>query len=278
VGFGNVAGSMGTDKRARQKAGRQARLAEAQAAAARRKRTRSGLLLAGLVVVLVAVTLVIGGLGSDDDETVAADGGSTTTVPESTTTTDPYGTASECPATDGSSPQTLEFPERPPLCIDAAKTYTATVSTSHGDFTLELDDEAAPVTVNNFVFLARYHYYDGTTFHRIIPQFMIQGGDATGDPPGTGGPGYAIADELPTGEDAYPPGTLAMANSGPNSSGSQFFVMATGSTGLANDYSVFGRVVTGQDVVDAINLLGDAATNGTPTEEVTITTITITEA
>jgi cyclophilin family peptidyl-prolyl cis-trans isomerase len=271
---------MGTDKRARQKAGRQARLAEAQAAAARRKRTRSGLLLGGLVVALVAVTLLVGGLGSDDgDETVAADGGSTTTTaPPSTTTTDPYGSASECPAADGSSPQTLEFPERPPLCIDTAKTYTATVSTSHGDFTLELDDEAAPITVNNFVFLARYHFYDGSTFHRIIPQFMIQGGDATGDPPGTGGPGYSIADELPTEEGAYPPGTLAMANSGPNTSGSQFFVMATGSTGLANDYSVFGRVASGQDVVDAINLLGDAATNGTPTEEVVINSVTITEA
>jgi cyclophilin family peptidyl-prolyl cis-trans isomerase len=107
---------------------------------------------------------------------------------------------------------------------------------------------------------------------------MIQGGDATGEPPGTGGPGYSIPDELPTGENAYPPGTLAMANSGPDTSGSQFFVMATGSTGLSNDYTVFGHVTAGQEVVDAINQLGDAATNGTPTAEVIIQSVTVTEA
>jgi cyclophilin family peptidyl-prolyl cis-trans isomerase len=263
---------MGTAKRERQKLGRQARLAQAQAATARRKRIRSGLLLAGLVVVLIGVTLAMGGLGGDDEDPVAS--GDTTT----STTENPFGTATECPAADGTSPQTLTFTERPPLCIDETKTYSATVTTSHGEFTLELDDTAAPVAVNNFVVLSRYHFYDGSTFHRIIPQFMIQGGDATGEPPGTGGPGYSIPDELPTGENAYPPGTLAMANSGPDTSGSQFFVMATGSTGLSNDYTVFGHVTAGQEVVDAINQLGDAATNGTPTAEVIIQSVTVTEA
>ena len=130
---------MGTAKRERQKLGRQARLAQAQAATARRKRIRSGLLLAGLVVVLIGVTLAMGGLGDDDEDPVAS--GDTST----STTENPFGTATECPAADGTSPQTLTFTERPPLCIDETKTYSATVATSHGEFTLELDDTAAPV-------------------------------------------------------------------------------------------------------------------------------------
>ena len=143
-----------------------------------------------------------------------------------------------------------------------------------GDIVVELDPTAAPVTTNNFVVLSRYHYYDGVAFHRIIPQFMIQGGDAVGPSPGTGGPGYAIPDELPPADGDplvnYAPGMLAMANSGPNTSGSQFFIMATGNTGLSADYSVFGHVTAGQDVVDAINQHGDAATNGAPTAEIVI--------
>jgi cyclophilin family peptidyl-prolyl cis-trans isomerase len=282
---------VGTTKRERQKQGRQARIAQAQAAAAKRKRTRGAVLLGGLVVLLVAATLVLGGLSGDDDEDVTAGSTSSTLAGSSTSagetpptiavTIPPAGASIEgetpCPEADGSSERTTTFAQAPPTCIDPARTYTATVTTTHGEFTLELDDEAAPIAVNNFVALARYHYYDGVAFHRIIPQFMIQSGDAIGPSPGQGGPGYAIDDELPTGEDAYPSGTLAMANSGPNTSGSQFFVMATGSSGLSNDYTVFGRVIAGQEVVDAINQLGDAATNGTPTAEVNIQTITITE-
>lgn len=276
---------MGTAKRERQKQGRQARLAQAQAAAAKRKRTRTGLLLAGLVVVLVGVTLAMGGLG-DDDEAVDAAGASTSSTlagtPSTVAVTIPPAGASidgetPCPAADGTAARTTTFAQPPPTCIDPAKSYSATITTELGDIVLELDHTIAPVAVNNFVVLARYHHFDGVAFHRIIPGFMIQGGDAVGPDPGAGGPGYSIADELPTADGSYPPGTLAMANSGPNTSGSQFFIMATGSTGLDNAYTVFGRVTAGQEVVDEINQLGDAPSNGTPTAEVIMESVTITE-
>jgi len=281
---------MGTVKRDRQKAGRQARLAEAQAAAARRKRTRTGLLLVGLVGLLVIATLWMGGLGGDDEEpveSVAGDSSTSTTLADSgvEVTVPPAGAAIDgetpCPAADGSSVRTTSFAQPPPTCIDPALTYTATVTTTHGEFAFELDTAAAPVTANNFVVLARYHYYDGVAFHRIIPDFMIQTGDATGPTPGQGDPGYTIPDELPAvgGLEGYPPGAVAMANAGADSGGSQFFVMAsTNTVPLDPNYAIFGRVVSGQDVVDAINLLGDAPSNGTPTAEVLIQTVTITEA
>ncbi len=177
----------------------------------------------------------------------------TDTLPTDTLPTDtvsheipaPPADPSECPAADGSAAQQREFTAAPPLCIDPAKTYSALVSTNHGDFTVELDLAAAPITVNNFVVLARYHYFDDTICHRIIPGFVVQCGDPTGT--GTGGPGYAIADELPPAG-AYQIGSLAMANSGPDTSGSQFFVI-TGEDGAALDpnYSLFGQVTDGLD-------------------------------
>lgn len=281
---------MGTAKRERQKQGRQARIAQAQAAAAKRKRLRNAVLLGVLVAALVAATFVVGA-GSDDDDDVTAAASTTTssTAPGTASTVaitiPPAGEsitgATPCPEPDGSSPRTTSFGQPPATCIDPAKTYTATIATSMGDIVIELDDAAAPATVNNFVVLARYHFYDGVAFHRIIPGFMIQTGDAVGPDPGSGDPGYSIPDELPTGTDPlvnYAPGTVAMANSGPNTSGSQFFIMATGNQGLDAAYSVFGRVTQGQDVVDAINQLGTPGQDGTPTEEVTIESVTITEA
>ena len=101
----------------------------------------------------------------------------------------------ECPAADGSSPKTQRFKGPPPMCIDPEKTYTATMETTKGTMMIALDPIAAPKTVNNFVVLARYHYYDGVSFHRIIPGFVIQGGDPEGT--GRGGPGYKFEDELP---------------------------------------------------------------------------------
>jgi peptidylprolyl isomerase/peptidyl-prolyl cis-trans isomerase B (cyclophilin B) len=128
--------------------------------------------------------------------------------------------------------------------------------------------------VNNFVFLSRYHYYDGIVFHRIIPGFVLQGGDPTGT--GTGGPGYRFADELPQ-PGRYELGSLAMANAGPDTNGSQFFVIS-GPSGmrLPPQYSLFGKVVTGMDVVAAIDAVGTQS--GTPTERVTIESVTISEA
>jgi cyclophilin family peptidyl-prolyl cis-trans isomerase len=133
------------------------------------------------------------------------------------------------------------------MVIDTAKTYSAVLTTDKGAITIELLTEYAPVTVNNFVFLAREGYYNGTTFHRVIKGFMIQGGDPTGT--GTGSPGYTFADE-PVRRD-YTRGIVAMANAGPNTNGSQFFILHADYP-LPKQYTIFGRVVSGMEVVDAI--------------------------
>ena len=177
------------------------------------------------------------------------------------------------PATDGSSPQQRKFDEEPPMLIDTNKRYVATMVTSHGTMVIALDPLAAPKAVNSFVFLARYHYYDGVVFHRIIPGFVLQGGDPTGT--GSGGPGYRFADELPE-PGRYKLGSLAMANAGPNTNGSQFFVIS-GPDGvrLPPLYSHFGAVVSGLDVIETIDAIGTRS--GTPTEQAVIQSVTIEE-
>ncbi len=177
------------------------------------------------------------------------------------------------PAADGSSPQQRKFDEEPPMIIDTDKRYVATMVTSHGTMAIALDALAAPKAVNSFVFLARYHYYDGIVFHRIIPGFVLQGGDPTGS--GSGGPGYRFADELPAAG-RYQVGSLAMANAGPNTNGSQFFVIS-GPDGvrLPPLYSLFGEVVRGLEVIETIDAIGTRS--GTPTERVVIESVTVEE-
>ena len=156
-----------------------------------------------------------------------------------------------CPPADGSAERRIEFSDSPPMCIDPARTYTAVIDTSLGALTVALDPVKAPMTVNNFVVLARYRYYDGIIFHRIIEGFMCQGGDPTGT--GRGGPGYRFADELPQpGE--YQIGSVAMANAGPDTNGSQFFIVSGPSgVGLPPQYSLFGKVVSGLEVLDEMH-------------------------
>jgi cyclophilin family peptidyl-prolyl cis-trans isomerase len=180
----------------------------------------------------------------------------------------------DLPNADGSSPQRQKFDAAPEMTIDPNKTYTATMVTSKGTMELLLDPLGAPKTVNSFVFLARWHYFDGIVFHRIIPGFVLQGGDPTGS--GAGGPGYRFDDELPK-PGRYELGSLAMANSGPNTNGSQFFVIS-GPDGvrLPPLYSHFGKVVKGLDVVAAINDLGTPS--GKPREKVVIESVTVTES
>jgi cyclophilin family peptidyl-prolyl cis-trans isomerase len=148
------------------------------------------------------------------------------------------------------------------------------MQTSKGSMTIALDPAAAPRTVNSFVFLARNGYYDGVVFHRVIPGFVVQGGDPTGT--GRGGPGYKFADELPPAG-RYEVGSLAMANSGPNTNGSQFFIIS-GSDGvrLPPSYSLFGKVVAGLETVAALDAVGSSG--GSPKERVQIDSVTITEA
>lgn len=180
----------------------------------------------------------------------------------------------ECPPADGSAPKQQRFDAAPPMCIDLSKRYAARVSTSKGDMTVALDALGAPRTVNNFVVLARYHYFDGVAFHRIIPGFVVQGGDPTGT--GTGGPGYRFEDELPKAG-RYEVGSLAMANAGPNTNGSQFFLICGDQgTRLPPQYSLFGKVVSGLDVLSSIEATGSPS--GKPGERVVIESVEIDEA
>ncbi len=138
----------------------------------------------------------------------------------------------------------------PAMGIDPQKTYTATVQTSDGDIILQLFADKTPNTVNNFVFLAREGFYDGVIFHRVIENFMVQGGDPTGT--GRGGPGYSFADEFHPELRHDGPGVLSMANAGPNTNGSQFFITHVATPHLDGKHSVFGRVTGGLDVLMAI--------------------------
>ena len=180
----------------------------------------------------------------------------------------------DVPAADGSSPKRQQFDAPPPMTLDPAKRYTAEMVTSKGTLTIALDPITAPKTANNFVVLARWHYYDGIVFHRVIPGFVVQGGDPTGS--GSGGPGYRFEDELPK-PGRYELGSLAMANAGPDTNGSQFFIVS-GPQGAAlpPKYSLFGKVVAGLDVVAAIDAIGTPS--GRPAEDVVIESVTVTEA
>jgi len=160
------------------------------------------------------------------------------------------------------------------MCIDPSKDYRAEMVTSMGTMTISLDSASAPQTVNSFVFLARYHYYDGIIFHRIIKGFVCQGGDPTGT--GTGGPGYRFADELPKAG-RYEIGSLAMANAGPNTNGSQFFLIS-GPQGvrLPPQYALFGKVVKGLEIVEAMQQV-DTDGKDRPKTDVVIQSVTISE-
>jgi cyclophilin family peptidyl-prolyl cis-trans isomerase len=268
-----------------------------------RDKRRQRLALLGLLVVGVAVAAYLLSLTGGGNDTTA--NSTTTSTSTSATANDTSGTAPTttaaagqsavsapspgatsggtptCPADDGSAERTTSFAQAPPTCIDATAVYQAKFETTLGTFTADLDPKLAPAAVNNFVFLSRYHYYDGAPFHRIIKDFVIQGGDATGNPLGTGGPGYTIAEEIPqpaAGAKAYQVGSLAMAHTdAPNSTGSQFFVVTgTAGTNLPAKYSLFGQVTDGIDVVHAIEAL-PTTSKDFPTQEIYITSVTITE-
>ena len=159
------------------------------------------------------------------------------------------------------------------MTIDQDKSYTATIQTNHGDLVIELFPKEAPISVNNFVFLAREGFYDGVVFHRIIADFMIQGGDPTGT--GRGGPGYRFQDEKVMRP--YVRGTLAMANAGPNTNGSQFFIVHQDYP-LPPNYNVFGLLREGFDVLDALATVAvGGPQRSDPLEPQVIQTIQITE-
>ena len=141
-----------------------------------------------------------------------------------------------------------QYANPPDLILEPDKRYTATIRTNHGDMVLELFAAEAPLTVNNFVFLARERFYEAGCFHRVIKDFMIQGGCPEGS--GRGGPGYRFRDEAVTRP--YVKGTLAMANAGPNTNGSQFFIVHGQNVGLPPNYTIFGMLIGGEDTLDTL--------------------------
>lgn len=299
---------MGTDKRDRKKANRAAKLAaeQAEAAKVRRKKAIRNVVLFGVGIIVVAVLLSLVGCSDDNnDETLNAGsdagaagqadetGDPTTPSNEQTTTTaddgpPPFGSGG-CPPVEGVDQAVVDFSDAPQQCIDLAKTYSASFQTTEGDFTVELATADNPITVNNFVVLARYGYYDGTDLFRTeAGSGIIQGGSPHTQSNTDPGPGYTIRDEnLPFASDDYGPGTLAMARTSlPHSASAQFFLLATeGGRYLGNpdqlgesagSYVVFGQTTEGLDVLEAIAGLDDGS--GAPARQVTIETVTITES
>jgi cyclophilin family peptidyl-prolyl cis-trans isomerase len=174
--------------------------------------------------------------------------------------------------------KTLKWNSPPAMAINADHLYTATIKTNYGDIVIELFPKESPLTVNNFVFLARQGFYDGVKFHRVVKGFVIQTGDPTGT--GRGGPGYQFNDELPVQRE-YGPGIIAMANSGSNTNGSQFFI-CTGTKSknlnMMPNYNIFGKVTSGMDValkIDAVPVTGSEPSS--PTVDVHIDKVVIEE-
>lgn len=273
---------MGTNKRERQKTARQEKIEELRRLekkqATRRRGTLIGLAVAAFLAFAIGYSVLTAG---DDDDVATTDDPAAETETE-TETEGPGETAEPlpCPQPGVEVEPTTDFPAPPEMCIDPEVDYTATVVTDAGTIEVDLFEDDAPLTVNNFVYLARYRYFDGLDFHRVIPDFVLQGGDPNND--GTGGPGYQFEDELPQPED-YKAGSLAMANSGPNTNGGQFFIVTSAegaktlvdAVGGTANYSLFGEVTEGMDVVAAIEADGSPA--GTPTTVHVIESVTINE-
>jgi peptidylprolyl isomerase len=166
-----------------------------------------------------------------------------------------------------------QWSKAPEMTIDPNKAYTATLHMAAGDIVIQLLPKAAPITVNNFVFLAQQGYYDGVTFHRVLPNFMAQGGDPTGT--GMGGPGYLIPNETSPDLTFDGPGVVAMANSGKDRNGSQFFITFGEQHGLDGGYTIFGKVTQGMDVVNKISLRDPQQNPKTPGDAITSVTIDV---
>ena len=237
--------------------------------AAERRRKRRQRIVAGIVAGTVAVAggsvVAIAFLGRDQEEAKPM------STPTPTAPSGEVACGGEVPAAAGQEKPT--FPKPPKMEIDESKSYTAVMQTSCGAIELELFAKQTPITVNNFVFLARQGFYDGVTFHRVIPQFMIQGGDPQGT--GSGGPGYQFEDEIVDDLTFTEPGLLAMANAGPGTNGSQFFITTSNPEHLNGAHTIFGRVANGMDVVSQIEAVGTP--DGVPTKTAYIESVTIEE-
>ena len=263
---------MPSEKRARQRAAREARLAAEAQSQKRRKQIRNGIIVVVIAAVIVGIVFLVSGNNnpvasqSNVDKTTTTVAAAKASNAKLQAQANAVAVKAGCPA----SPKTptaaasQKYTAAPPMTIDTSKTYTATFKTTTGTFVASLDTAAAPKTVNNFVFLANKGYFNCGSFFRVIPGFVLQTGNPAQTNSGTE-PGYTIPDELPAKAanpaQQYPLGALVMANTGqPNSGGSQFFIVA-GAQGeaLPNTYSLFGQVTSGMSVVTTIDNQGSAS-------------------
>lgn len=199
-----------------------------------------------------------------------------TSAPVAQPTARPSGAGNASSSSQGQtgSGSSKKYAAPPQMSIDQSAGYTAKIKTNKGNIVIELFPASAPKTVNNFVFLASEGFYNGIIFHRVIPNFMIQGGDPTGT--GTSGPGYKFEDEIDAKLGFEKPGILAMANSGPNTNGSQFFITTASTPHLNGNHTIFGKVLEGQDVADIISTV-PAGPGNRPNQPVVIQGIEITK-
>jgi len=218
-----------------------------------------------LVLIVFVLAFAAAGCGSGDDD--SASGGDTTTT-----------AVSECVDVEAPDSRDPGSHQAPTAELDASKTYTLTFDTSCGAFTVTLDLETAPKTAASLVALAKDGYFDDTIFHRVVPGFVIQGGDPTQS--GAGGPGYSTVDTPPS-DAKYTKGVVAMAKTqveAPGTSGSQFFVVTGEDAGLPPDYAIVGNVTDGMDTVERIDALGTPGGDGPPTKPIVINSVTVTES
>ena len=270
-------------KRARQKAARAARLAELERQRKRQASIRRGVVIVFVVAIGIGIAALAGAFSSGKSAastTTTAPKSSTSSTTTSTTTAssaadkaaqtaaDAIAVKAGCPSDPDTKLDKDSWKTAPKMTIDTSATYLATVKTDVGTFVITLEPKLAPIAVNSFVFLAKHDFYNCVIFHRVIPGFVVQGGDPTGT--GEGGPGYEYTESGPaTASPQYPLGSVAMANSNspathtPTTNGSQFFIV-TGSSGesLPADYVLFGKVTSGMSVVDKIN--DDGSSSGVP--------------
>jgi cyclophilin family peptidyl-prolyl cis-trans isomerase len=275
-------------------------LAELQRQRKRRANTRRATVIVFLIAIAIGIYALVGGFSNSPaalPKTTTSSSSTTTSTSAPTTSTTVATSAATkakqatanlaavragCPSNPYTKLTKTSWSKAPAMTIDTSKTYLATVKTDLGTFVITLNAKLAPIAVNNFVFLAQHDFYNCVIFHRVIPGFVVQGGDPTGT--GSGGPGYEFTEEgPPTATPQYPLGSVAMANSSsdshdPSTNGSQFFIV-TGSSGesLPNDYVEFGQVTSGMSVVNEIN--DDGSTSGVPpTVTHRMLSVTITES
>jgi cyclophilin family peptidyl-prolyl cis-trans isomerase len=229
-----------------------------------------------LTLLTTALALALAGCGDEAKDERDSAGGDTAATAPATTTTEAEPQAGGCKQVEEPAPKPDGGQEKPPNTLDADKTYRLVVKTNCGEFSIELDQKQAPKTSASLVSLAEKGFFDGTIFHRIVPDFVIQGGDPTAS--GSGGPGYSTRDKVPA-DATYTKGVVAMAKTEaepPGTAGSQFYVVTGADAGLPPEYAVVGKVADGQDVVDRIGQLGDASEQ--PTQTVLIESMRVEES